>query len=300
MSTVNRKWKKWMVLSAAVLALFGGCRDSEFSHRHESVQVAQYYGPQSQPYMATMRWQKANSDLVQSVCAHTSLRELNIFTATRDGSPILPFVAQLQNLEALNIVEVPLNDDELRALGEATRLTSLELSRTGIGGWGLQFLAKLPLKRLVIRDKQLSIEGLQAIASMTELEELELCIPGIHLADIPTLASNKNLKSVRITDGHFSYREFGGLKFLIGANNLRDLHLSGANLNDRTLKSISTLSNLRKLTIEEGVISEEGIEHLAVLAHLQSVDVPSLHWLQDSLRLAESVDDEQPPQPIRS
>ena len=107
MNTAARNWKKWMVLSATVLALLGGCKDSEFSHRHEAVQIAQYYGPESQPQIATIRWQKADSDLMQSVCAHTSLRELSILTATRDGSPILPFVAKLQALETLNIVEVP-------------------------------------------------------------------------------------------------------------------------------------------------------------------------------------------------
>jgi hypothetical protein len=295
------KWKKWLGLSSAVvLALLSGCKDSEFSHRNDKVQIAQFYGPESQPHTATVRWQEIDRALIQSVCAHLSLRELNLCGVTRDGSPIFPQIAKLPILETLSIVEVPLTDDDLGTLSEARRLTSLELSRTGIKGCGLQYLVKLPLKRLVIRDQQLSYEGLQAIARMAELEELELCIPGIHLADMPTLASNNKLKSLTITDGHFSYREYGGLKFLMGATNLTDLHLSGVSLNDRSLKSISTLSNLRNLTIEESVISEEGIEYLTKLEHLQSVDVPTLYSLQNTVRLAESIDDEPLPQPLRS
>jgi Leucine-rich repeat (LRR) protein len=299
MATWN--WKRMLGLSGALaMALLSGCKDSEFSQRQEVVEIAQFYGPKSEPHIATVRWQKLDSELLKSVCTHLSLRELNICGATRDGSSIFPQVAELPNLEMLNIVEVPVKDDELLALSEAKRLTSVELSRTGISGCGLQHLTKLPLKRLVIRDKQLSLEGLRAIASMTELEELELCISDIQLADLPTLASNKNLRSVTITDGHFSYREFGGLKFLMGATNLTDLHLSGTNLNDRTLKAISTLNNLQNLTIEKCVISEEGIKHLSKLENLHSVDVPTLHSLRGTIQLAETIEDKPLPRPIRS
>ena len=135
MSTATWNCKQWMGLSTAIaVVLLGGCKDSEFSQRNKTVAIAQYYGPESRPHTATVRWQKIDSALMQSVCAHSSLRELSIFTATRDGSPIFQSLAKLQNLETLNIVEVPLTDDDLRSLGEATWLTSLELSRTGVNG----------------------------------------------------------------------------------------------------------------------------------------------------------------------
>jgi hypothetical protein len=298
MDNKSWNWKKCGLGAAVVLALFSGCTDSEYSHRHTEIPAAQFYGPHKQPFSATVRWQNVDTALIQSVCSHPSLRELNICVATRDGSPILPQVSKLPNLETLNVIEVPLTDAELGSLGDAGKLTSLELSRTGISGAGLQHLAKLPLKRLVIREKQLSLAGLQAIASLTELEELELCVPGIHLADIPDLASKHCLKSVIISDGHFSYREFGGLKFLVGASQLTNLQLSGVNLNDRSLKSIGTLGSLQNLTIGKSVISEEGLEYLSTLEQLQSVDIPSLHSLQDTIRLAES-NDAPLPQPRR-
>ncbi len=300
MITATRNWKKWIGLTAlVVVGSFCGCKDSEYAQRKEAVSVAQFYGPASQPHTASVRWQQIDSALMQSVCSHSSLRELSIFTATRDGTPIFPQVAKLPKLETLNIVEVPLNDAELAALSEAKELVSLELSRTGISGAGLQHIANLPIKRLVVRDKQLSVEGLKAIASMTELEELEICVPGIHLADLPTLSSNSKLKSVTITDGHFSYREFGGLKFLLGANNLTHLHLSGVNLNDRSLKTIGTLRNLRSLTIEESVISEEGIEHLASLEQLQTLELPTFQSPQSPIRLVECIEDTPLPHPVR-
>lgn len=293
-------WKTFLCLSGVLaFASLNGCKDSEFSNRGK-IPAVQFYGPTAQPNIVAVRWQKVDSGLMQSVCAYESLRELSICGATRDGSPIFPQISSLPNLETLHIVEVPLTDCELQSLSTATKLTSLELSRTGITGAGLQSLAKLPLKRLVIRDRELSMEGLQAIASMTELEELELCVPGLYMADMPNLASKDNLRSLIITDGHFSYREFGGLKFLMGANKLTDLQLSGVNLNDRSLKSISTLSNLRNLTIGKSVISDEGIEYLSSLEKLQSVDVPSSNSLRNVIRLAESTEEKPLARPVRS
>ena len=291
-------WRSLSFVGAVALALLSGCKDSEYAQRNTEIPVAQFYGPQGKPNSATVRWQNVDSALMQSVCSHSTLQELSINVATRDGSPILPHVSKLPSLVTLYVIEVPLTDDELSGLSDAKKLTSLELSRTGINGSGLKHLAKLPLKRLVIRDKELSVEGLQAIASMTELEELELCVPNIHLADMPTLASKNSLKSVIISDGNFSYRKFGGLKCLVGASNLTDLHLSGSNLNDRSLKAIGSLSSLKNLTIGKSVISEEGIAYLSTLEHLQSVDIPSTHSLQDAIRLAES-NEEPLPQPRR-
>ncbi len=301
MRRVNLKWIEWCLSSLAVLALVGGCKDSEFASRTPRPNIAQFYGPESQPSIAAVRWQTLDSGLIASICSQASLQELSICGAARDGSPIFPQLSKLPNLETLNIIEVHLDDEELRGLSEVASLKSLELSRTGISGIGLQYIAKLSLKRLVIREQRLSFEGLQAIASMTELEELELCIPGIHLADMPVLASINKLKSVIIADGHFSFREFGGLKFLMGSNSLTDLELSGVSLNDRSLKSISTLTNLRNLTIGKSVISEEGIGYLANLQHLQSVDFPASNSLQNAVRLAKrNVEDELLPKPVRS
>lgn len=303
MGSKNWNLNKLCLSGAVVLTLLSGCKDSEFSHRTKGVSTAQFFGPASQPNIAAVRWQKIDAASMQSICSHRSLRELSICGGTRDGSPIFPQLSTLPNLEMLNIVEFPLTDDELAGLSDAPNLSSVELSRTGISGHGLQHLAKLPLKRLVIRDRQLSLEGLQAIASMTGLEELELCIPGIHLADMPTLASNNTLRSVIIAEGQFSFREYGGLKFLLGASKLTDLQLSGVSLNDRSLKPICSLSSLQNLTIGKSVISEEGIKFLSSLEHLHSLDVPSLPSLQNALRLADAngeVVDEAPlPRPIR-
>ena len=52
---------------------------------------------------------------------------------------------------------------------------------------------------------------------MTELEELELAVPNLHLADLPKLASSMKLTTVKISEGYFSFRQYGGLKWLVGA-----------------------------------------------------------------------------------
>lgn len=281
-----------VAIGMGVIACFVGCKDSEFSRRSVEVPIAQFYGEPGKPHRAAVRWQVLDCALMQQVCDNTSLREVSIVAAKRDGTPILPQVAKLPQLEALTIIEAPIRDDELSALSQAEGLTSLELSRTGILGEGLWHLTKLPIKRLVIRDKHLSAEGLKAIASMTELEELELSLPDVHWADLPELASKNSLRSITLTGGTYSFREHGGLKWLVGASQLERLSLSGGNLNDRSLQAISTLSRLQELKIGPCLISEESAKYLAQLAQLRLVDIPNLDALSRgaAMRLAESAE----------
>jgi len=301
MRTAVAKSKKWLGLSAVTLALLVGCKDSEFARRSIEVPMAQFYGDTGTPHTAAVRWQMVDYALMERVCANTSLRELSIVTAKRDGTPILPQIAKLPELTTLSIIEAPLRDDELSALSRSASLTSLELSRTGISGEGLWHLAKLPLKRLVIRDKQISAEGLKAIASMTELEELELSLPDAQWAELPELASRKSLRSVTLAGGSYSFRKHGGLKWLVGATNLESLNLSGGNLNDRGLKTISTFRGLQELTIGPCLISEEGVKYLAELQQLRFVDVPNVDALRIGavMRLAESVEEAPVARPLR-
>ena len=301
MSVAIFKSKSWSAVGVCALALLAGCRDSEFSRSMELSPVAQLYGKSEAPHTAAVRWQVVSSSLMDEVCANKSLRELSIVTAKRDGTPILSQIAALPNLETLNIVEAPIADFELSDLAKATKLTSLELSRTGITGEGLKHLAKLPLKRLVIREQYLSLEGLQAIASMPQLEELELNLPDVHWADIPELASKSKLKSLSLTGGFYSFREFGGLKFVANAPQLTKVELSGKNLNDRTVKTISTFDQLQILTIEYCMISEDAVEYLSGLSQLQLVQIPMLEAMSQgaAIRLAEWAEEELIAKPTR-
>ena len=271
--------KQWLVFSGVACAMLAGCRNSEFSRLSHDAPTVQYYGDATAPHAAAVRWQLVGSALMEEICSNKSLRELSIVTARREGTEILPQVASLPNLETLNLIEAPITDEELRTLAQAEKLQSLELSRTGITGEGLRHLAKLPLKRLIIREQSLTREGLEAIASMTELEELELCLPEARWAELPTLASKSKLRSVTLNGGFFSYRKFGGLKGLVNAPNLESMSLSGSNLNDRTIESIGTFSNLQSLSIERCEITQDGVEHLARLKHLRFVQLPVLDSL---------------------
>lgn len=298
MSVVNRKWSAAAVMALALLA---GCKDSEFARKVDEVPVAQFYGEAGAPHTAAVRWQMVNGSLIEQVCKASSLKELSIVTSQRDGTPIFPHIAEMPNLESLNVIEVPLSDYELIALAEAKKLTSIELSRTGITGDGLKHLAKLPLKRLTIREQHLTLEGLQAIASMTDLEELELTLSEVQWADMPELACKAKLRSLSLIGGLYSFREHGGLKCLVGAPNLAKVVLSGHNLNDRTVATISTFERLQYLSIENCMVSEESLEYLSRLQQLQWVHIPSLNSMHSNgfLRLADCTESEQLTLPVR-
>ncbi len=301
MKTAVVNFKKWLGLCVAAIVLLAGCRDSQFARNSVEAPVAQFYGDLRAPHTAAVRWQVVDQALMERVCATKSLRELSVVTAKRDGTPILPQIAKLPKLETLTIIEAPIHDDELSALSELSSLTSLELSRTGISGAGLRHLTKLRLKRLVIREKNLTAEGLEAIASMSELEELELSLPDIQWADMPKLASTKSLRLVTLAGGSYSFREHGGLKWLSGAKNLERLNLSGGNLNDRTMQTVSTFERLRWITIGPSLISEDSLKYFTQLQHLSFVEVADLDFSQAAAmaRLADRAEEEPLAKPLR-
>ncbi len=203
-------------------------------------------------------------------------------------------LAELKDLRTLVLIEVPITDEDLHELSNAKNLESLELSQTAIQGAGFKYIANLPIKQLIVRAPSLSLEALEAIASMTELEHLELCVPNVHWANLPELASKDKLRSVMLWGGHFSFRHHGGLDSIRGAANLKELSLSGENINDRTLAAISTLGNLHSLTIQHYVASDAGIEHLASLDKLRIANIPDLDFRlrQSNLQLADRVEEE--------
>lgn len=257
------------VLLGLACLLASGCGDS----RYAQDVAAKRFDLAPQNHAATIHDQLLDQELMASLLAHGDLKEVRILMSDRTSVPVLAEVSKLEGLSHLALLEVELTDEELAVLAAAKQLTSLELIRTGITGEGLKHLHGLPIKKLSLREPRLTPAGLQLLLGFPELEELELYTPNTRTEDIPSLAGLSRLTRLTIFDARFSYREHGGLKCLDGAHSLRYLELSGSNLNDRSLKVVSTLSGLEELDIPAHRLTQEGLGQLASLGQLRSTSI---------------------------
>jgi Leucine-rich repeat (LRR) protein len=130
-----------------------------------------------------------------------------------DGSPcissveLLPWAAQCSWLECLRIVNSrDVQSHHLVAIGQLRRLSSLDLTRTGIGDEGMAHIERLPdLKSLDLYGTNIGDEGMRHVGRMRNLRSLDL--DGTHVTD-PGLEHLKglselevlNLRGTRVTD----------------------------------------------------------------------------------------------------
>jgi Leucine-rich repeat (LRR) protein len=93
-------------------------------------------------------------------------------TSVRDISPLVP---KLPWMEHLDLANSPITDDGLRALSDATRLSTLDRSGTKITNAGLLHLTRLPrLKSLDLSETQVDDAGLLYLAGLPSLHILTL------------------------------------------------------------------------------------------------------------------------------
>jgi hypothetical protein len=268
---------------------FIGCDQSRYARQQVKIDRVQWTNAKEE---AIVRGQQLDEGLLETLADNPAMMDLRIFTATRCEFPFFEELAKQTNLRSLSLFEVTLEDDELADLADAKKLNSIELYHTGIRGNSLERLHGLPLTKLTIHEKRMTLEGLQQLSGFSGLEELDLNLPNLPAAEIPSLATMPRLHRFSLCNGNYSYREYGGLRCLLGASSIRNLELSGVTLNDRSLKAVGSLVNLEKLAIDRHCITDEGLTYLTNLHYLRAFEFPARGTLNATadLRLAERLE----------
>ncbi|TFL16865.1 leucine-rich repeat domain-containing protein [Jannaschia formosa] len=238
----------------------------------------------------------ANEDWDEAVRRVRAAREngedrLDLSGLQIDSLP--PEIADLTNLQLLDLNGTRINDAGLRRITGLTALQILVLDNTQITDAGLSHIANLTaLGYLVLNNTQITDAGLSHIAGLTALRHLDLAnthiadrglfhIAGLttlqglylnntqitdlglpHLADLASLLSI-DLDSTRVTDA--------GLPHIEGHTVLQHLGLANTQTTDAGLPHISGLTDLRHLDLANTQISDAGllsIEGLTALRHL--------------------------------
>jgi uncharacterized protein (TIGR03067 family) len=162
-------------------------------------------------------------------------------------------IGQLQRLEALDLSQSNVTDDDLRQLGRLANLRELKLGETRIDGSGLEHLDGLDrLERLELGDTKVSDDSLRHLTKLGNLRHLRLV--GTQIGDT-------------------------GLMHLARIGGLQSLKLTRTKVTDEGLRSLRSLGELRGLTLDETKVTEAGLKYLA--------ELPRFAWAASALATAQ-------------
>ncbi len=187
----------------------------------------------------------------------------------QECSPVAPdfwkTLGTARQLRKLELIHVPVADDELSMLRECRDLEELLLAHTHVRGDGLRHLAAVGLKKLSFHSRQATGEGLRSIESLTELRELELNCPESQLAALPHLKALAHLEKLT---AHGTPLGPEGIQVLKDHAALKMVWIDARGLEDRHVPALNTLQHLEDLTLAWAAVSDAGLAQLK-LPHLR-------------------------------
>jgi Leucine-rich repeat (LRR) protein len=163
------------------------------------------------------------------------------------------------NLKLLDLVRVPVDDGSLAYLANSATLADVTLAHTNITGTGLKHLASCPLKRLVIFSHVVTADGMKNLAALQTLEEVELHCQELPLKEFSQISQLKNLKKLVAFRTPVGPQ---GIESVKGLSQLEYLHLNSPDINDQSVATINTLSNLEWAEFDYGTLTNDGIKRL--------------------------------------
>ncbi len=227
--------------------------------------------------------------------------ERGFFRTDSAGDAIMPHVAHLTGLKALNLSLTYVTGQGLRHIEQMKSLECLDLPLR-MNDAGMIHVAKLTgLKRLYFKSNNVTNKGLARIAELRDLEELALSGPQIndaglvHLKRLPKLsyliistnpakptftdAGMVHIKEIRSLRMFYAFRmsTIGdeGLAHLSSLPSLERLNLSfNKKITDAGMAPVARMKSLRQLDISHTGIGDIGAEHLQQLTNLELLELP--------------------------
>jgi hypothetical protein len=129
------------------------------------------------------------------------------------------------------------------------------------------------LKKLYLKLRQATDDGLAALAGLSELEVLMIwSASAVSDAGVAHLAGLPKLQNVHINNGAIGD---GALAVFAKIPSIETLSLQGNNFSDAGLKHLAGMKQLRSLWIgmNKQFITDAGVQHLAGLTRLEQLDV---------------------------
>ena len=194
----------------------------------------------------------------------------------RAMTELAPRLARLDDLQWLDIDNVPITDAGLAPLKQLRQLQGLLLRSQGfqspklkITDDGLEFLAELrSLRTLLINDAAITGRGLKNVAKLPQLVSLDCRSTSFDDAGLQTVGLLRNLKCLQLWQTSVSD---AGLVHLRTLQGLEELYFMDSPITDKGVASISHLRNLRVLDLTRSRITDEGLDELSQLTELREL-----------------------------
>ncbi|WP_146156069.1 leucine-rich repeat domain-containing protein [Enhygromyxa salina] len=154
---------------------------------------------------------------------------------------------------------------ELTALRELSELT---IRYRDLDGPGLEALAPLPLKRLILGPGKLDDPEASGLGQLTTLRELEIDLDGFGDAAAPQLATLVELERLGLSGTAISDE---GLEHLAPLTKLRRLELHHTRVTKHGLAHLQDMRLLEVLELDHTDVVDEGVAHLAELTALREL-----------------------------
>jgi Leucine-rich repeat (LRR) protein len=193
-------------------------------------------------------------------------------TRDADVAVLVKHLRQLPKLRELSILAAKITDEALKHLTALDGLTSLMLPNNWrITDAGAKHLAQLPsLQQLDLYGTRVGDAGLKELSAFKELQRLHIGHTLVSDAGLKHLAGLPELIELGLGGSSISgtgFKDHGGFAKLATVN------LNHASVSDAGLKAIATLPALKKLWIAGARISSASLTELAVLKHLEELDL---------------------------
>jgi hypothetical protein len=164
------------------------------------------------------------------------------------------------------LVKDTCNDQDLAAWRMLSSLESIAVGSDKISDKGLQNLAQLPkLEFLELDSPKITAQGIDALSQSPNLKFLQLRVHSDALAPLPKLQHLKLLELSGARSEHLSH--------VVRMQQLPALGLIGAGIEEKDLRLLQQMPNLKSLRLEWVPVSSEGLTHLSKLPNLEALGI---------------------------
>lgn len=202
---------------------------------------------------------RTNDEALQLMASLKNLEEFELLhaglseTVTNQG---VAFVGQLPKLKRLTLGRMPLIDDEIvKEIAQLKQLEYLNLDQATIRGTHLGLLKDLTkLSELNLVGTKVGDAGVEQLAHMRQLKTLNLQSTNMTDAAMPCMATLVNLEKLNLA---FTNMSDPSMKYLQDLK-LNELFISHTKISDAGIKYLFNMSSLRSLGIDKTRISSAG------------------------------------------
>lgn len=189
------------------------------------------------------------------------------------GGPSLRFLHHHRQLKNVALISVPVSDQDLAHLANATSLEFLTIfdfpTKTPITDEGLAHLSALTrMNRLMLGETIVTSKGLTLLRDMANLKALMVTSPCIDdLTPISHFAGLKILDASRFNIGD------NDLAPIVDMTGLTVLALNNTRVTDDGLGSLRGLVNLERISVAHTAITDAGVKHLVTFSRLKYLTI---------------------------